>query len=401
MRTACVLCGHTLPAEPVLTLPDTPCANEFVAEPRDQECFPLALHLCPDCGHLQLEAVVDPGRLFSDYVYTSGTSPAAIAHFSGLAGTLVRRFALGAGSVVVDIGSNDGTLLREFQARGVRKVHGVEPAVDIAARAALAGVPTTSAFFDRETAGRLRDRNGPADVITACNVFAHIDGLESAALAVRSLLAPGGVFVFEVSYVLDVVQRVTFDSIYHEHLSYHAVRPLRRFFARLGMTLFDVERVPAQGGSIRCYVAAGTRPVSAAVGELEALETAAGLFSPATYCALGWTIYGRRRALAGRLERVRAAGGALCGYGAPAKLTTLMYALDLDGAAFDFVVDDSPLKQGLLTPGKHIPVTSRDTFAQASGRGYTCVVFAWNFYDQIVKANAGWDGTWVNPVEAA
>ena len=131
MRTACVLCGHALPAEPVLTLPDTPCANEFVAEPRDQECFPLALHLCPDCGHLQLEAVVDPGRLFSDYVYTSGTSPAAIAHFSGLAGTLVRRFALSAGSVVVDIGSNDGTLLREFQApwraqgarRGARRGH--------------------------------------------------------------------------------------------------------------------------------------------------------------------------------------------------------------------------------------------------------------------------------------
>ena len=132
--------------------------------------------------------------------------------------------------------------------------------MDIAARAALAGVPTTSAFFDRETAGRLRDRNGPADIITACNVFAHIDGLESAALAVRSLLAPGGVFVFEVSYVLDVVQRVTFDSIYHEHLSYHAVRPLRRFFARLGMTLFDVERVPAQGGSIRCYVARAPAP---------------------------------------------------------------------------------------------------------------------------------------------
>jgi len=399
MRGACVLCGHAFAPDPVLTLPATPPANEFVSEPREQETFPLALYLCPDCGHLQLQAVVDPGRLFGDYVYTTGTSPAAIAHFAGLARALASRFALGAGSVVVDIGSNDGTLLKQFRRRGAH-VHGVEPAGDIAAQARRAAIPTTSAFFDREVAGKLRDTIGPADVITACNVFAHIDDLEGTALAVRSLLAPGGVFVFEVGYLLDMVERVLFDVIYHEHLSYHAVRPLRRFFARLGMTLFDAERIGAQGGSLRCYVAADGRPVSAAVDDLEDLETAAGLFSPATYDAFGDAIDARGLALAMRLERVRAEGGRLCGYGAPAKLTTLMYALDLDGGNFGFVVDDSPLKQGLYTPGKHIGVTDRDAFQRVSGRGYTCVVFAWNLYGPITAANADWDGTWINPVEA-
>ena len=400
LRGACVLCGHEFSPEPVLTLPDTPCANEFTAEPRPQQQFPLALHLCPDpdCGHLQLEAVVDPARLFSDYVYTSGTSPAAIRHFSDYAETLVSRFALGAGSVAVDIGSNDGTLLREFRNRGVGTVHGVEPAAGIAARAALAGIPTTCAFFDRDIANTLRSTAGPADIITASNVFAHIDDLRSAALAVRSLLAPGGVFVFEVSYLLDVVERVLFDTIYHEHLSYHAVRPLRRFFGRLGMTLFDAERIPAQGGSVRCYVAASPRPVSPRVGELVDLETAAGLFTPATYHAFSQAIGARREALAARLEQVRAEGGRLCGYGAAAKLTTLMHALDLDGADFDFIVDDSPLKQGLFTPGKHVRVANRDTFQEASGRGYTCVVFAWNFFSQIAGANQDWDGNWINPV---
>ncbi len=396
MREACVLCGHAFGPEPVLTLPGTPPANEFVAEPREQETFPLAVYLCPDCGHLQLQAVVDPVRLFGGYVYTSGTSPAAIAHWSGYAQTLASRFALGAGSVVVDVGSNDGTLLREFRRRGAR-VHGVEPAGNIAAQARRAGIPTTSAFFDHEVASDLRKTAGPADVITANNVFAHMDDLESAALAARSLLAPGGVFVLEVSYLLDVVERVLFDTIYHEHLSYHAIRPLRRFFARLGMTLFDAERVPAQGGSLRCYVAADGRPVSPAVGDLEDLETAAGLFSPATYREFGKAIDARRKALAGRLERVRAGGGRLCGYGAPAKLTTLMYALDLDGGDFDFVVDDSPLKQGLFTPGKHVPVTGPDAFGEASGRGYTCVVFAWNFHKHITGANWNWDGAWINP----
>jgi len=398
MRGACVLCGHAFAPEPVLTLPDTPPANEFVREPREQETFPLALYLCPDCGHLQLQAVVDPGRLFGDYVYTTGTSPAAIAHFAGLARTLASRFALGAGSVVVDIGSNDGTLLKQFRRRGAR-VHGVEPAGNLAARATAAAIPTLNAFFDGEAAGKLRDTAGPADVITACNVFAHIDDLESAALAVRSLLAPGGVFVFEVGYLLDMVERVLFDVIYHEHLSYHAVRPLRRFFARLGMTLFDAERIGAQGGSLRCYVAADGRPVSAAVDDLEDLETAAGLFSPATYREFGWAIDTRREALAARLAQVPA--GHLCGYGAPAKLTTLMYALDLDGGGFGFVVDDSPLKQGLFTPGKHIPVVNRDVLWQVSELGWTCAVFAWNFYGPITAANSGWDGTWINPVEAA
>lgn len=398
LRESCVLCDQEFGTDPpVLTLPDTPCANEFAATPRHQEEFPLNLYLCSDCGHLQLEAVVDPGYLFSNYVYTSGTSPVFVQHFSDYAENLINRYALTADSVVVDIGSNDGTLLKEFAKHGMH-VHGVEPAKDIAVRATLAGIPTINAFFDPEIV-KIFASMGHADIITANNVFAHIDDLESVTLAIREMLAPDGVFVFEVSYLLDVVQHLLFDTIYHEHLSYHAIRPLQRFFGRLGMTLFDAERVTTHGGSIRCHVSKRSRPVSERVGELIALETEAELFSPQTYQTFRQAIDVRRLMLIERLAQVRAEGGRLCGYGAPAKLTTLMYTLDLAGMDFSFVVDDSPCKQGLFTPGKHIRVVSKKTLREISGKGFYCVVFAWNFFNEIVKANADWDGKWINPVE--
>ncbi len=163
------------------------------------------------------------------------------------------------------------------------------------------------------------------------------------------------------------------------------------------MTLFDVERNSAQGGALRCHVSKQPCPVSKRVAELVALETAAELFNPQTYLVFGQAIEARGLALREKLAKVRANGGRLCGYGAPAKLTTLMYTFDLDGADFDFIVDDSPLKQNLFTPGKHVPVVSQNALQQVSGQNYTCVVFAWNFFDSIVKKNEDWDGNWVRP----
>jgi len=403
LRRSCVLCGASMRDRKVLTLPATPPANEFVDAPREQEVFPLALQLCgrPDCGHLQLEAVVDPERLFGDYVYVAGTSPVFVEHFAGYARRLVELEGLGPSSLVVDVGSNDGTLLARFAELGVRRVHGVEPASRIAAEANERGIPTTTAFFDRKVALELRHSLGAADVVTANNVFAHIDDLENTALAVRDLLAPDGIFVFEVSYLLDVVQKLLFDTIYHEHLSYHAVRPLRAFFDRIGMTLFDAERVPTHGGSIRCYASRRPRPVSGNVDHLVALEQRSSLFSQQTYAEFGDRIAARGKQLRETITGRREGGARFCGYGAPAKLTTLVHAMALDGGDFEFVVDDSPWKRDLFTPGKHIPVVGPQALAEASGRGYWCVVFAWNFFDPIVARNRDWAGSWLNPIDGA
>src|SRR5512142_2711142 len=247
-QKACALCGHTL-LNKVLQLASTPPANELLgSEDIDQEHFPLTLDLCPNCGHLQLREVVDPARLFKNYVYVSRTSPVFVAHFKDYATKMMDRFGLGSESLVVDIGSNDGTLLKQFTGC---KILGIDPAEDIAHEANMHGVPTITAFFDKYLAQAIVAQHGTADLVTANNVFAHTEHLRAFTLAVKDLLGPEGVFVFEVSYRVDVLENMLFDTIYHEHLAYHSVTSLVPFFESLGLRLFDVERIPSHGGSLR------------------------------------------------------------------------------------------------------------------------------------------------------
>lgn len=387
-RDRCALCtatGDTL--REVLSLAATPPANEFVEERelgQEQARIPLTLLLCGACGHLQLAEIVDPERLFRNYVYVSGTSPVFVAHFREYATDAIARFGLGASSLVVDVGSNDGTLLKQFQAQGVAKVLGIDPATEIAAAATAQGVPTLSVFFSSTVADEVRAVHGAADLIAANNVFAHTEQLEDFARGVGKLLTPDGVFVFEVSYLLDVLDHLLFDTIYHEHLSYHALVPLTRFFQGLGLRLFDAQRVDTHGGSIRCFVSRqGSRHAdSERLSGLLAREHEAGLFSPASYAAFKGRIRARADQVVARVKAIRESGKSVCGFGAPAKLTTLMYEFGLTDGGISFIVDDSPLKQGRFTPGSHIPV--RPSAALYEQRPDFCVVFAWNFAESIV-----------------
>ncbi len=300
--------------------------------------------------------------------------------------------------MVVDIGSNDGTLLKEFKKLGVERVLGFEPAVKIAEIANQEGVPTYPDFFDRKMAMDTRHDEGSADLVTANNVFAHIDDLENTAIAVIDMLNPDGVFVFEVSYLRDVVQNLLFDTIYHEHLSYHAIKPLVGFFDSLNMTLFHVDKVDSHGGSIRCYASRRPRPVSEFLTKVIEGEEKDGLFKPETYQRFGERIKAAGASLSAKIAAAKDRGGKLCGYGAPAKLTTLMHAFELNPKDFEFIVDDSTWKQGLYTPGMHIPVVGKERLQEVSGQGYSAVVFAWNFFDSIVANNKDWSGTWINPL---
>ena len=387
-RACCALCSA--PAAQltrVLSLAATPPANEFVDEAalgHAQEAIPLNLLLCGTCGHLQLGEIVDPRRLFQNYVYVSGTSPVFVAHFARYAADMCERFGLGANAFVVDVGSNDGTLLKQFQAKGIAHVLGIDPATEVVKEAQQAGVPSREAFFTPDLAVQLRAESGHADLICANNVFAHSSDLVSFGRSVELLLADGGVFAFEVSYLVDVIDKLLFDTIYHEHSSYHAATPLLRFFDSLGLRLFDAERIDTHGGSLRCYVcrkAAPHRDTKRLRGLVE-LEREMGLFSPEVYRRFKARISERGAEFRNRLREIQQSGQRVAGFGAPAKLTTLMHEFGLTGRDIDFIVDDSPWKQNLHTPGTHIRVVpSTELYERQPG---WCVIFAWNFADPII-----------------
>lgn len=386
-RNTCRLCDSR-ELELVFSLEPTPPANAFLTatqiKQNDEERFPLDVFFCKSCHHVQLLDIVRPDVLFENYVYVSGTSPAFVDHFKRYSETLVSRFGLDAQSSVIEVGSNDGTLLRFFKDRGM-KVLGIDPAKEIAKSATEAGIPTRAAFFDSQYGEMLSREFGQANAVIANNVFAHIDDLKSVATGIRSLLKPNGVYVFEVSYLVDVFQKTLFDTIYHEHLCYHAVEPLKAFFDRLGLDFFDAERVDSHGGSLRGYVQLKNGPWKRS-GQVEALieiERSLGLDRADTYKKFAGDISRKGKALRERLLALKKQGKKIGGFGAPAKATTLMHHFGIGSDVIDFIIDDSPLKQGLYSPGLHLPVVSSQAIAER--KPDYLVVLAWNFADPIIR----------------
>lgn len=369
------------------TLAPTPPANAFVAKDKlaaAQECFPLDVFFCGACAHVQLLDVVDPEVLFKDYVYVSGTSPVFVNHFKDYAKDLLNRYPPEAGGLAADIGSNDGTLLRFFKERGMR-VLGIDPALEIARRANDDGIETIADFFTPGLAKRIRQEKGQASIITANNVFAHIDDLASVAEGIRELLSADGVFSFEVSYLLDVCENVLFDMTYHEHLAYHSVKPLLRFFAANGLEMIEALRTSAHGGSLRGIVQlqGGPRKAGESVGKLIALEEEKKLDRAETLISFGARVNEKKQELGSLLGRLKKEGKSIAGFGAPAKATTLMHHFQLGPDIIDFIVDDSPFKQGLFSPGFHIPILP--TAAIYERKPDYLLILAWNFAKSIME----------------
>ena len=384
-RADCRLCGSRDLAK-VLELTPTPLANAFAASPlpvAPDPVYPLELVLCAQCKHVQLRDVVDPQTLFRDYVYVSGTSPSFVRHFEDYARGIVERNAIRRGGRVVDVGSNDGTLLRFFRDSGFN-VLGIDPARDIARATTESGIETLPEFLSAELAQRIARERGRCALVTANNVFAHVDDLAGFVDSVRTLLANDGLFAFEVSYLADVYEKCLFDTIYHEHLDYHTVAPLEGFFARHRMQLIGVERIPTHGGSIRgvAQVAGGARKPDRSIAELSAIERKLGLDRPEAYADFARRINGVKAELKKVLSGLKKEGLRIAGYGAPAKATTLMYHFQIGPETVDFIVDDSPHKQGLFSPGMHIPVLPATAIEERNPDAL--VVLAWNFADAIV-----------------
>jgi SAM-dependent methyltransferase len=386
-RDTCRLCGSGK-LDLALGLAPTPLGDLFVPAARlnvPQASYPLELLLCRRCGGVQLHDIVNPEIIYPEYTYTSAVSLELPEHFRSYANAVIDRMQLKSGATVMEIGSNEGVLLRAFQARGM-KVLGIDPAREIGRRATEAGIPTLTAYFTSDLGKTIRAEHGPASVIIANNVLANIDNLDDVVDGVRALLAPDGVLIFETSYCLDVVEKALLDTIFHEHISYLSVAPLAPFFARHGMEMIDAVRVPTKGGSLRGTVQlkGGPSKIEPGVVELIRLEKQAGLDHIEAYQTLGKQLDQIKSGLLKHLKPWKAEGKSIAAYGAAVGLTTMLYQFGL-GPFVDFIADDNPAKQNLYSPGLHLPVLRSESLVDR--RPDYVVVLAWRYVNAIVERN--------------
>ncbi len=398
---ACIVCGQDAVVE-FLDLGETALANKFrtEAELQDPEPrFPLRVGFCRSCGHVQLTDKVPPQAMFEDYLYVSSASDTLTQHLRGLADTVVARHGLGAGDLVIDIGANDGTLLSGFARHGVRTL-GVDPARNLAELAAGNGIERYIGFFNSRSATEIVDRWGHASAITATNTFPHIPGLDDFVRGIDTALAPDGVFVIEAHYLLDMLDQLAFDTIYHEHVSYWALGPMTRLFEQHGLEIVDAERLPIHHGQLRVTVGrAGRGEIHARVGELRKAEEAAGLDKLATLEHFADGTRRIRSDLQRLLAELRRDGKRVAGYGAPAKGNTLISFLGLGPDTIEYIADRSPLKQGRYTPNVAIPVVPAERLAE--DQPDYVLLLAWNFADEILEQQADYrraGGRFIVPV---
>jgi len=373
----------------VLDFGKTPLANAFIKPEqisKQEHFFPLAVNFCQNCHLLQLTHTVSPRILFRDYVYVSSTSPVFIQHFIDYATQVKKMLNLPQKSLVIDIGSNDGILLAPFQKLGMR-VLGIEPATGIAKIANKNGLETIAEFFSLSLVKKIIEKYGYASVICANNVFAHINDIDKVTAGVYELLSKNGVFVIEVPYLLDFLDKNLFDTVYHEHLSYYALHPLITFLNGFDMRIFFVERVSSHGGSIRVYIckANARYRLHHSVNNLQKLEQQAHLGKLSIYKKFAQRIEKNKQKLTFLLDKLKANGKSIAGYGAPAKGNTLLNYFHINRHTLDYIVDDSKYKQGLLTPGTHIPVVSSQKLKQ-DPPDYL-LILAWNFANSIIEKN--------------
>ena len=380
---ACRCCGGRS-VELFLDLGDQPHCNRLVrpdlaagVEPR----CPLRVGFCQDCTMVQIDHTIPKEDMFSDYPYVSGTTKTLPAHFAETSGRIAAAYGLGPADLVVDIGSNDGTWLKQYAPLGCR-VLGVEAAGNVAALAQEAGIPTWNRFFNEACAADILKEHGPAKIVTAAGVFFHLEELHSVVRGIETLLTGDGVFVVQAIYLGGMVANTAFDQVYHEHLCYYTLRSLSALLERHGLEVFEATLVPIHGGTIEAHVARkGRRPIGDSVRRLRAEETQKGLGKIATYQKLARDVLTLRDTLRGLLEEYRARGARVWAYGAPAKGATLLNSFAIGPDLVQRAVERNPMKVGYAIPGARIPIVE-ETQDQ---RPDAYLVLAWNFIDEFLK----------------
>lgn len=370
-----------------LDLGFTPPADQFRRKDqlKEQEIsYPLDVFICDHCGLVQLGYVVSPEVLYrNDYPYESSITATGRKHWNDFAMTVIGKLSLAAEDLVVDIGSNVGVLLEAFR-KGNTRIQGVDPSANIAMIAVNRGIDTICDFFNRETAIKIIQSKGKASVITATNVFAHIDDLYTLMENINLLLKKDGVFVFEAPYLVNFLKNIEYDTIYHEHLSYLSVKPLIQFFNKFDWEIFDVEQVDIHGGSFRIYTCKkGLRKISDIVSKLLKEEEEMGIYSHAVLDDFARKVKQNKQDLLWLLHSLKKDRRRIVGVSAPAKGMTLLNYCKIDNDILEFITEKSTLKIGRFTPGMHIPVVPDAQLIEE--KPDYALLLAWNFSEEIMK----------------
>ena len=376
----------------ILSLGNQPLANSYV-RPDDADKpearYPLRLGFCAACSLTQLMETIEPERLFEDYPYFSSVSDSFVAHAERIARRLIVDRRLTSSSRVIEIASNDGYLLQHYVKEGI-EVLGIDPARNVVVKAIERGVPTLPRFFDLELADELLRGGRNADVIHANNVIAHVPDIHPFMEGIARILKPDGIAVFETPYVRDLVDRVEFDTIYHEHVFYWSLTSLAGVLALHGLSVTDVQHLDVHGGSLRVFAQRAGAPAAGTVSKVLADETLAGLSKFRYYAKFGERVRSLKSELRSVLQELKERGQTIAAYGAAAKGTVLLNAFSIDSAIVDFVADRSPYKSGYLMPGVHIPIVPADQLL--ARHPDVCLLLAWNFADEVLAQQAEYLG---------
>lgn len=364
-----------------------PIPNGFLKKEelrKKENYYPLKTYVCEDCWLVQLTHIVPPSEMFKNYLYIPSTSKTMLSHFKTLANETIPTYSLTDRDLVIDIGSNDGTLLGFFKEQGIG-VLGIDPASNLAQVARMKGIDTLDEFFTIKLAREIAKKRGKAMIITATNVVAHIDDIHELIKGVKLLLEKNGVFIMEFPYLVDLIAKNEFDTIYHEHLSYFSLLPLVKLFAMHKMKIIDLKRTPVHGGSIMIYVSKNDSKSkqSSIVKEYTQQEKYKKLNNRSTYVQFAERVKKIKSELINYLTDLKKQNKKIVGYGASAKGNVLLNYCGIDTKFLDCIVDSIPYKQGHYTPGTHIPIYPEPWLVK--NMPDYALLLAWNFADEILQ----------------
>jgi nucleoside-diphosphate-sugar epimerase/SAM-dependent methyltransferase/dTDP-4-dehydrorhamnose 3,5-epimerase-like enzyme len=390
----CRCCGSKK-LKRVLSLGYQPLANNLIKNKNDDcKFYPLELNVCEECFNCQLSVSVDSKEMFTNYLYKSSTNKIFRDHFANAARNYIDKFNLEKDSYIIDIGSNDGIGLKPFLELGFDNILGIEPAKNLAELANKNGINTFNGYLEEKA--NYPVKNG-ADLILASNVFAHSDNLKEMAESMKKLLKPDGTIIIEVQYLLNTIQDLTFDNIYHEHTNYWSLTSLKKFFDNLELNIFDVEKINTHGGSIRIFINQNKKiEVKKSVNNMLEEEEKLGLKKIETYLDFGKRIENLKQKVKFNLKNLKQKHNKIIGFGSPAKATTSLNYFGISNE-IDFIIEDNELKDGMLVPGVNIPIKHKSKLDTNEIKQNDCIlVLAWNFYDEIKKTNKDLSKTFIN-----
>ena len=386
LEQKCRICSSTN-LTMILDLGEQPPANSFIDKNElnsSESKFPLRLFWCTDCYLVQLLDIVDKEYLFKNYFYMTSASKPIVDHFKKYAHNVFEEFLKEkTNPFVVEIGSNDGSLLSEFKKLGTQ-ILGIEPATNLSNLANQSNITTKNTFFSSQVCKEIiKSRN--ATVVVANNVIAHVEDLQDLMHGIQILLDKNGVFIFEVPYLVDLIKKLEFDTIYHEHLSYFSILPLLKLVEQFGLEIFDIRKQSVHGGTLRIFVSKKNNySINDSVKIFIDDEYSLGLDKIEFYHKFSTNIIKLKKNLIELLLRLKNENKSIFGYGASAKGNVLLNFCDIANENLDFIIDTTPLKQGKFTPGTHIPIIPPEKILE-KGKNDVALLLAWNYADSILK----------------